>query len=265
MLAIVFPSINPIALQLSIYNYNIGIYWYGIAYVVGIISAQFVAKKINNQCAIVNLSADNFDKLIVYLILGIILGGRIGYILFYMPLLLETDFFVIFNIRGGGLSFHGGLIGVTAAILLFCYKNNKTFWGISDIISCVAPIGIFFGRIANFVNAELVGRNTDVVWGVIFPNDHNSRHPSQLYEACIEGLLLFIIMQITLKFNYSKDRVGKLTGLFLLLYALFRFILEFWRQPDNHIGFFMTYFTLGQLLSIPMFILGGLLINFSRK
>ena len=265
MLAIVFPNLNPIALELSIYDYSIAIYWYGIAYVVGIFLAQFVAKKIENKYRLAGLSNNDFDKLIVYLIFGIILGGRIGYVTFYMPYLFITDFFEVFNIRGGGLSFHGGLIGVAFAILLFCMQTKKEFWRVNDLIACVAPIGIFCGRIANFVNAELVGRKTNVAWGVIFPYYDSPRHPSQLYEAFAEGLLLFILLQLALQLGFGKYKKGQFTGLFLILYGLFRFILEFYRQPDNHVGFFFSYFSMGQLLSVPMLFLGIFLMIFIRE
>jgi phosphatidylglycerol:prolipoprotein diacylglycerol transferase len=257
---LILPEISPVALKISVCNSSIDIYWYGLSYVFGIIFSLHIAKKIENEYKVAQLGTNDFDNLTIYLIFGIIIGGRLGYVVFYAPSLFLFDFLEVFNIRGGGLSFHGGLIGVAVANAIFSYRNNKGCWQVNDIISCVAPIGIFFGRIANFINAELIGRKTKVWWGVVFPHDGEIRHPSQIYEACFEGLVLFTIMLSVNKITIFRLKKLNLTGIFLLFYSLFRFFLEFYRQPDDHLGFFFAYFTMGQILSVPMFLLGVFLL-----
>jgi phosphatidylglycerol---prolipoprotein diacylglyceryl transferase len=175
------------------------------------------------------------------------------------------DFWELFKIWHGGMSFHGGLIGVITSIWIFSLRTNKVFLSITDLIACVAPIGLFFGRIANFINAELYGRKTDVSWGVIFPySDHYPRHPSQLYEATFEGAVLFLIMLFALNSRYylinKKNSLGLLSGVFLVFYSIIRIVIEIFREPDSHIGYIFNIFSLGQILCLPMLILGFLLI-----
>lgn len=267
MFAILFPNFNPIVVEFG----YISIRWYGIAYIAGILLGLYILQKIEKKCNIANLSSSNYENMLTYIIIGIIVGGRLGYILFYCPNIILDDFLEIFKIWHGGMSFHGGLIGVIIAIWLFCLKNGKKFISTMDLIACVAPIGLFFGRIANFINAELYGKKTYVSWGIIFPNtDYQPRHPSQLYEAIFEGVILFCIMLIALKIRQyflnnqalgsKKNMEGFLSGFFLIFYSLFRIVIEIFREPDQHIGYIFNILSLGQILSIPMLIIGIYLI-----
>ncbi len=268
MFAILFPNINPIAIELG----YISIRWYGISYVIGVLLGVYILKKIEKKYTVANLISSAYENLLTYIIIGITIGGRLGYILFYCPNVILDDFWEIFKIWHGGMSFHGGLLGVMASIWLFSLKNGK-FISTMDLIACVVPIGLFFGRIANFINAELYGKKTNVSWGVIFPNtDYQPRHPSQLYEAAFEGIMLFCIMLIALRIRQnflnnktldskkSKNMEGFLSGVFLTFYSLFRIIIEIFREPDQHIGYIFNLLSLGQILSIPMLVMGIYLI-----
>ncbi len=268
MFAMLFPNINPIAIELG----YISIRWYGISYVIGVLLGVYILKKIEKKYTVANLISSAYENLLTYIIIGITIGGRLGYILFYCPNVILDDFWEIFKIWHGGMSFHGGLLGVMASIWLFSLKNGK-FISTMDLIACVVPIGLFFGRIANFINAELYGKKTNVSWGVIFPNtDYQPRHPSQLYEAAFEGIMLFCIMLIALRIRQnflnnktldskkSKNMEGFLSGVFLTFYSLFRIIIEIFREPDQHIGYIFNLLSLGQILSIPMLVMGIYLI-----
>jgi phosphatidylglycerol:prolipoprotein diacylglycerol transferase len=268
MFAMLFPNINPIAIELG----YVSIRWYGISYVIGVFLGIYILKKIEKKYTIANLSTSAYENLLTYIIIGIITGGRLGYILFYCPNVILDDFWEIFKIWHGGMSFHGGLLGVTAAIWLFSLKNGK-FMSTMDLIACVVPVGLFFGRIANFINAELYGKKTNVSWGVIFPNtDYQPRHPSQLYEAAFEGIMLFCIMLIALRIRQNflnnktldskknKNIESFLSGVFLTFYSLFRIIIEIFREPDQHIRYIFNFLSLGQILSIPMLLIGIYLI-----
>ncbi len=268
MFAMLFPNINPIAIELG----YISIRCYGISYVIGVLLGVYILKKIEKKYTVANLISSAYENLLTYIIIGITIGGRLGYILFYCPNVILDDFWEIFKIWHGGMSFHGGLLGVMASIWLFSLKNGK-FISTMDLIACVVPIGLFFGRIANFINAELYGKKTNVSWGVIFPNtDYQPRHPSQLYEAAFEGIMLFCIMLIALRIRQnflnnktldskkSKNMEGFLSGVFLTFYSLFRIIIEIFREPDQHIGYIFNLLSLGQILSIPMLVMGIYLI-----
>ena len=242
-------NFDPVAIEF----FSLEIRWYSLAYIAGILIGWFVAKKIFIQNDDIN---KKFDDYITYLIIGIILGGRIGYILFYNIEYYLKNFYEIFALWNGGMSFHGGLIGVFVATFIFCKKHKINHYIFLDAISLVAPIGIFFGRIANFLNSELIGRETDVFWSVKFILiDNVSRHPSQIYEALLEGLILFCILSIFSKKEAYK-KPGLISSLFIIYYSLFRFILEFFRKPDDQIGFLVYNLTLGQFISIVFFILG---------
>ncbi len=261
MFAILFPNIDPIAINLGI----ISIRWYGISYVIGIFLGAYILQKIEKKFKLANLDSKDLENLLSYIIIGIVLGGRLGYILFYTPATIVHDFWEIFKIWNGGMSFHGGLIGVIMSIWIFCLRTSKVFLSITDLIACVAPIGLFFGRIANFINAELYGKKTNVSWGIIFPySDHSPRHPSQLYEAMFEGIVLFLIMLFALNFRQyltnKKNTTGLLSGVFLIFYSIFRIVIEIFREPDFYIGYIFNIFSLGQILCIPMMILGIFLI-----
>jgi len=211
----------------------------------------------------IDISKDNFSDLLFYGFLGVLIGGRLGYSVFYnLQNTIEYPI-SIFYIWNGGMSFHGGFIGVLLSILYFCKKNKISFFLISDFIVKLVPIGLFFGRIGNFINGELWGKPTDLFIGVIFPSiDNIPRHPTQLYEAFLEGIVLFLVLNILLLKN---KRPYLVTANFLILYSSFRFIIEFYRVPDLHIGYILfDWVTMGQLLCLPMFLLGVYLLKNSR-
>ena len=250
-------NFDPVALQI----FSLEIRWYSLAYIMGISLGWLYCKKklINNQ-AILNV----FDDYITYLIVGIILGGRIGYILFYNFEYFLKNPFEILMIWNGGMSFHGGLIGTIIATKLFSNKHKTSQFIFLDLVALSAPIGIFFGRIANFINSELYGRATDVPWSVQFILvDNIKRHPSQLYEAFFEGIILFCILGYFFKKNYLS-KPGQISALFLVFYSLFRFFAEFFRFPDSQIGYLILNLTLGQLISI-IFLIAGVLLFFYKK
>lgn len=232
---------------------SLEIKWYSIAYILGIVLGWiYCKKKLIKDKKILNL----FDDLIAYIIFGIIIGGRLGYVLIYNLKYYLENISEIFMIWNGGMSFHGGLIGVTIATLLFSKKHKINTYIFLDLISLTAPIGIFFGRIANFINSELYGKETDVFWSVKFlAIDNISRHPSQIYEAILEGVILFILLNYIVKKNiFSK--AGVISSLFLIFYSIFRFLAEFYRVPDSQIGYIVFDLSLGQLVSIIFFTFG---------
>ena len=232
---------------------SLEIKWYSIAYILGIVLGWiYCKKKIIKDKKILNL----FDDLITYIIFGIIIGGRVGYVLLYNLKYYSENISEIFMIWNGGMSFHGGLIGVIIATLLFSKKHKIDTYIFLDLISLAAPIGIFFGRIANFINSELYGKETDVLWSVKFlAIDNISRHPSQIYEAILEGIILFVLLNYIVKKNiFSK--AGVISSLFLIFYSIFRFLGEFFRVPDSQIGYIIFDLSLGQLISIIFFTFG---------
>ena len=245
-------NFNPVAFQIL----SLEIRWYSLAYIVGILLGWVYCKKklIKNHKIL-----DIFDDYITYLIIGIILGGRIGYALFYNFGYYLNNPIEILMVWNGGMSFHGALIGVIVASKLFSIKHKVNQFIFLDLVALSAPIGIFFGRIANFINSELYGRATDVPWSVEFVLiDNIKRHPSQLYEAFLEGVILFFILYYFFKKNYLK-KPGQVSSLFLIFYSLFRFFVEFYRSPDSHIGFIIVNLTLGQMISAIFLIIGTLL------
>ena len=258
-------NFNPILIDLGL----VQIRWYSIAYILGIligwIYASQILKRIKlNDYNFTVIKQLDFDNLIIYLVLGIILGGRFGYIIFYNFDYYSEHLIQIFYIWQGGMSFHGGLLGVVVAILIFSRKTNINFLKYGDIISCVAPIGIFFGRISNFINGELYGKVSNLPWAIIFPSaDNLSRHPSQIYEAFFEGLILFFLLNYFAKKKAFKTP-GLISSVFLILYSLFRFILEFFRAPDPQIGYIIFNMTLGQLVSV-IFLFFGMYLYLSKK
>ena len=245
----------------------IAIRWYSLAYISGIIIGWWLGKKIIKKKFLGSshqINLNEFDNLISYLIISIIIGGRFGYIIFYNPKYFILNPFDIIKIWEGGMSFHGALIGIIAGTVLFSVKKKLSALILLDVIACVAPIGIFFGRIANFINSELVGKVTNVSWSVIFPSiDMLPRHPSQLYEAFLEGVILFIILN---SFIFKKNyKIGTCSYLFLISYSFFRIISEFFREPDSHLGYFFNLFSMGTILSFIMFLVGLILFTFVRK
>jgi phosphatidylglycerol:prolipoprotein diacylglycerol transferase len=198
--------------------------------------------------------------------IGIIIGGRLGYVIFYNPDYYLNNLLEIFKLWNGGMSFHGGFIGVVFAVIYSSKISKTAILILADLIAIAAPIGIFFGRLANFINGELYGRITNHSFGMIFPNAGNSpRHPSQLYEAFFEGFLLFIIMLLFIKFTNILNKKGLITALFLSCYGSFRFMIEFFREPDANIGLLYFNFSMGQLLSLPMIIVGLYFIIFIAR
>ncbi|MBD1150604.1 prolipoprotein diacylglyceryl transferase [Pelagibacterales bacterium SAG-MED29] len=235
--------------------------WYSLAYIFGILIGWWLGKRIilkRFQNPNFKFDIKEFDNLITYIIISILLGGRIGYVLFYNFGYYLSNPLNIIKIWEGGMSFHGALVGVILGTYWFSIKKNIPTFLLLDIISFVAPIGIFFGRVANFINGELVGKTTDVFWGVIFPSiDNNIRHPSQLYEAFFEGLVLFIIMNsILFRSNY---KTGTCSYMFLIFYGIFRTFSEFFREPDLQVGYLFNQISMGMMLSFLM-ILAGIII-----
>ena len=240
--------------------------WYSLAYIFGILIGWWLGKKIilkKFQTNDLKFDIKEFDNLITYLIISIIIGGRIGYILFYNFEYYFANPLDIIKIWEGGMSFHGGVMGVIFGTYLFSLKKNIPLFFLLDIIACVSPIGIFFGRIANFINGELVGKATNVFWGVVFPKiDNITRHPSQLYEAFLEGLVLFIIMNLIIFKNNYKS--GYCSIMFLILYGCFRIFSEIFRLPDEHVGYLFNLISMGTMLSVLM-ILAGVIILLRKK
>ena len=257
-------NFDPVFIDLGFFQ----IRWYALAYIAGIIIGLIYAKKIvisiKRKVFKYNLNPNLVDDLIPYLIIGIIFGGRIGYVLFYNLNYFLNNPIKIFFIWEGGMSFHGGLVGVAILTLVFSKKNNIGLFPLTDIISCAAPIGIFFGRLANFINGELYGKVTTFPWGVVFPNAGDEpRHPSQIYEAGLEGLLLFFIMYFLFIKNKLLIKTGSATLFFLTFYSLFRLISENFREPDIHLGYIFYSLSLGSILSlITIFI--ALIIYFTN-
>ena len=253
------PSIDPILISLGFLD----IRWYSLSYIFTFIFGSILIKKLNKK-SLNNLSDIQIDKFFVWAVLGVIIGGRLGYVLFYQLQLFFQDPLYIFQIWKGGMSFHGGLIGMILAIYLFAKQNNLSFFYLSDLVSIVAPIGLFLGRISNFINTELYGRITDFPFAIIYPLiDNNPRHPSQLYEAFFEGVVLFIILYLIFIKNSKKYSAGIISAYFLILYSIFRFLIEFLREPDSHLGLFLNNFSMGQILCIPI-LFAGILILFRR-
>ena len=248
-------NFDPVALEI----FSLEIRWYSLAYIFGIIFGWILAKKLFIQ----NIEIKNkFDDYLTYLIIGIILGGRLGYIFIYNLSFYINNPLDVFKIWQGGMSFHGGLIGVIFVSIIFAKKNNQNPFLYMDIVALVTPVGLFFGRIANFINSELYGTITNVPWAVIFIQiDHLPRHPSQLYEALLEGLFLFLLL-IFFKKKFS-DKPGVISGLFLIIYSIFRFIVEFYRVPDEQLGYIFLNFTMGQVVSL-IFIISGLILFYLK-
>ena len=240
-------NFDPVALSI----FSLEIRWYSLAYIFGIIFGWIYCKKIIKDENILNL----FDNYITYLIVGIILGGRLGYVVFYNLNFYINNPFEILMIWNGGMSFHGALIGIIISSYLFSKKNRQQIFFFLDLVAISSPIGIFFGRIANFINSELVGKITNVSWAVIFPVvDNSPRHPSQLYEAFLEGILLLVIMNlIYFRKNY---KIGDCSYIFLISYGILRTISEFFREPDIQVGYLYSSISMGTALSVVMIFAG---------
>ena len=244
-------NFDPVAFQV----FSLEIRWYSLAYIVGLVLGWIYCNKI--------LIKDGdkkklFDEYISYIIIGIIIGGRLGYVFIYNPSYYLENFSEIPMIWNGGMSFHGAVLGIVFATIIFCKKNNQNIFYYLDLISLSAPIGIFLGRISNFINSELYGRETDIIWSVKFLQiDNLYRHPSQIYEAIFEGVVLFILLNFFHRKLIKKN--GLISSLFIIYYSFFRFFVEFTREPDAHIGLLIFSMSIGQIISIIFFITGTFL------
>ncbi len=253
------PHIDPVALAIGPFK----IHWYGLMYLLGFLAFWWLGKRRARRDDS-PIAPDQVGDLLFYGALGVILGGRIGYVLFYNFGQFLNDPAMIFRIWEGGMSFHGGLLGVLLVILLYARKLGTGFFNLADFVAPMVPIGLGTGRIGNFINGELWGRATDLPWGMVFAHaDDLPRHPSQLYQAFLEGLVLFLVLWI----YSSKPRpTMAVSGLFLIGYGLFRFLVEFVREPDAHIGFVaLNWMSMGQLLSLPMIVFGILLMFLAHR
>jgi phosphatidylglycerol---prolipoprotein diacylglyceryl transferase len=255
-----YPDIDPIIFQIG----PIAIRWYALAYIGGLMLGIWHLRKLS-QMKPAFMKGEDADDFLTWATLGVILGGRFGYILFYKFAYYLDDPLQMLYVWKGGMSFHGGFLGVLIAGIIFTRKRKIPPLRFADALACAAPIGLFFGRVANFINGELIGRAADVPWAMIFPHaGPDPRHPSQLYEAALEGVVLFAIVNLFWRNETFRARPGATTGVFVAGYALARGIAELFRQPDAHLGFLLFGSTMGQLLSVPMF-LGGLYLIFRSK
>lgn len=248
-----FPVIDPIIFSIG----PVSLRWYGTMYLIGFVAALILANKAADRSHGL-WSKEQVSDLLFYGFLGVVLGGRFGYVLFYQFDYFLSDPLYLLKIWQGGMSFHGGLLGVIFAIFIFARKTKKSFLMVGDFVAPLVPIGLGMGRLGNFINAELWGRETDVPWAMVFPTDQLQlpRHPSQLYEFALEGVVLFAILYII---SRKTQRLGLASGVFLIGYGIFRSFVEFFREPDAHLGLYFSFISKGQILSIPM-ILGGIFI-----
>lgn len=254
-----FPQFDPVIFEMG----PIGLRWYGLMYLIGFIFARWLAVR-RARRPNSNWTTEQVDSLLFNGFMGVFLGGRIGYVFFYQFDYFLEDPMYLFRMWEGGMSFHGGLIGVILAMILTAKNQKRHFWATADFVAPLIPFGLGMGRIGNFINDELWGRVTDVPWAVLFPSGgYLPRHPSQLYESFLEGLVLFVILNW---FVQKLRPTGSVAGLFLVLYGLFRFIVEFFREPDSQLGlYFGQHISMGQILSMPMIIIGAMIIAIAYK
>ena len=248
-------NFDPVAFQV----FSFEIRWYSLAYIVGLIIGWIYCNKflIRDQD-----KKNQFDDYIAYIIIGIIIGGRLGYVFIYNPSYYLENIIEIPMIWNGGMSFHGAVIGIVLSTIIFCKKNNQNIFYYLDLVALSSPIGIFLGRISNFINSELYGRESDIIWSVQFIQiDNLNRHPSQIYEAIFEGVVLFIILNLIYKKMSGEN--GLISSLFIIFYSVFRFIIEFTREPDAHIGLLVFSLSLGQIISVIFFI-GGTILFYKK-
>ncbi|NOU50742.1 prolipoprotein diacylglyceryl transferase [Pseudoalteromonas sp. JBTF-M23] len=257
-MALQFPQIDPVIFSIG----PLSVRWYGVMYLIGFLFAMWMA---NRQAEKPNSdwTKEQVSDLLFYSMLGVILGGRIGYVLFYQFSYFVENPMYLFRIDQGGMSFHGGALGVVTAIVVFALRSKKSIVSVGDFVVPLVPVGLMAGRIGNFINGELWGRTTDVPWAFVFPTGGPlPRHPSQLYEAFFEGLVLFVMLVL---FTKKPRPAGSVAGLFLLGYGVFRFSIEYFREPDAHIGLYGGVISQGQILSLPMVIAGVALMVWAYK
>ena len=258
MAALTYPTIDPVIFSIGPF----AVRWYGLAYVAGFVAGILVVVLLNRRWE-VGLSEDDLFSMFLYGVLGLVIGARVGYMVFYSLPQLLSDPLSLFRTTEGGMSFHGGLAGIILAGYLLSRRIDVSLLRLADLVAVGAPIGIFFGRVANFINAELWGRVTDVPWGMVFPGAGPlPRHPSQLYEAFLEGLVLFVVMVVLAR---RKRPDGEMLGWFLILYGAFRIFVEFFREPDAHLGAVLGPLTMGQVLTVPVFAVGAWLLWRARR
>lgn len=260
--AIAFPAIDPVLVQVG----PLAIRWYALAYLAGLLLGWWYARSLAKRPPQL-VPVEAVDDFLMWATLGVVLGGRLGYVLFYKPGYYLEHPLAALQLWQGGMSFHGGLLGVVIAGVTFCWRRHLRTLAFADLIFCAAPIGLALGRLANFVNGELVGRPSDVPWAMVFPGyGPEPRHPSQLYQAALEGFALFVVLFLLWRIPGIRRRPGVLTGAFLIGYGLFRTFAEMFREPDAHLGFLLGGLTMGQLLSVPLVLVGvGFVIFASRR
>ncbi len=260
MFALAFPAIDPTLVEIGPF----AIRWYALAYIAGILLGWRYALLLSESSS-APIGRYMLDDFMLWATLGIVIGGRLGYVLFY-----KIGYFVyhpveVVYVWQGGMSFHGGMLGVMLAMLLFSCQRKIPMLALGDILASVAPIGLFFGRLANFINGELYGRPSDMPWAMLFPRDPETpRHPSQLYEAALEGILLFAVLWFIWNRTSLKKRPGAVIGVFLIGYGVSRILVEFFREPDAHLGFIVAGISMGQILSLPMILAGLFLIYWAK-
>ncbi len=253
---IAFPAIDPVALAIGPFQLR----WYALAYIAGITLGWWLARRLS-ALPPAAATKEQVDDAVTWITLGIILGGRLGYVLFYRPGHYVSAPWEALYLWQGGMSFHGGMLGVIVALLWFCRRQGIDALRFGDRVACVVPIGLFLGRLANFANGELWGRVSDVPWAMVFPHGGpEPRHPSQLYQAFLEGVVLFVLLQILVRIPAIRERRGRLVGVFLIGYGVARLIGEAFREPDAHLGFLWGGLTMGMLLSLPMIAVGAALL-----
>ena len=260
--ALVYPAIDPVLVQIGPF----AIRWYALAYLAGLLFGWWYARTLASRPPRL-VPVEAIDDFLMWATLGVVLGGRLGYVLFYKPGYYLDHPLSALELWHGGMSFHGGLLGVVVAGVTFCVRRRLRTLAFADLIFCAAPIGLCLGRLANFINGELVGRPTDVPWAMVFPGwGPLPRHPSQLYQAALEGALLFVILFLLWRIPAIRGRPGMLTGAFLVGYAVFRSFAELFREPDAHLGFIIGGLTMGQLLSAPLLVVGiGFIVAALRR
>ena len=261
MFALTFPAFDPIIFEIGPF----AVRWYALAYIAGLFGGIWYGRWMVKHPPQL-MTPSQIDDFLLWVLAGVVLGGRLGYVLFYKPGEYLANPLAIVKTWEGGMSFHGGLLGVTLAIILFARSIKVNQWYIADLVACAAPIGLGLGRLANFVNGELWGRVTNVPWAMVFPGSGpDPRHPSQLYQAALEGLVLFVLLHILWRYENIRNRPGIITGVFWIGYGVARIFGELFREPDAFLGFLFAGATMGQLLSVPMILFGVFSIWRARR